>query len=220
MSRQVRGLLACGVVWLLLGCGATKHNSKPGEAAGGAPAESPAEKPAKTPDAPRHAGCETSVLVEESGVETCGTGDATYRHRAKVGTGCSYDPALVDTCSLSDCPGPYPICDQVDGETVCGTGCSQDADCEGNQICDCFGPGLGGKCRPTVCASDLDCAPDTWCTSFPTACGMQAAFACESPNDNCHSNADCTEPGALCVPIPMSANGWLRVCLPNTPCTP
>jgi len=220
MSRQVRGLLACGVVWLSIGCGETKHNLEASEADGGAPGEKPIEQPTPAPETAKHAGCETSVMVEESGIETCGTGGATYRHRAKVGTGCTYDPAAVDTCNLSDCPGPYPICDQVNGETVCGSGCSRDSDCAADEICDCLGPGLGGKCTPTVCATDADCAPGKWCTSFPTMCGMRAAFGCESPNDNCHSHADCTDPGALCVPIPMTTTDWLRVCLPNTPCAP
>ena len=93
MSRLFLGIASCGVVWLSFGCGATKRGSRPGEAEAGAPSETLAEMASE-----KHAGCETSVFVAESGIETCGAGKKTYRHRAKVGTGCTYDPALIDTC--------------------------------------------------------------------------------------------------------------------------
>jgi hypothetical protein len=117
----------------------------------------------------------------------------------------------VSCKNSSDCRGfQYGYCDLGPGmlgaSRVCLSGCLDDADC-GSGICLCTGPtDHGGKCVPSDCATDADCGAGLFCASYDSVCGG-SFFACQSPSDECRSNADCaSRGGGVC-----SAGGH-RIC--------
>lgn len=204
--------------WLLAcGCGGTsrkeleQHQSNSGVAG--------ASGTAGAPSPPR---CSPATIDPESGVETCGDAATapgkTFTHRAAVGEGCSFDASVADTCNLSGCPGPFPICDYEDGEAFCGSGCGVDADCAEREYCQCMGKGQGGRCQSTECLTDQDCAAGTLCASFGNPCGLSSAFACQSLDDQCVANGDCPTPGEQCVPVPLGSGSWRRICVSTSIC--
>jgi hypothetical protein len=170
--------------------------------------------------------CPFSVLDPSSGVETCDDDETnpsvSFTHRARVGEGCSYDLAIADTCNLSGCPGPYPFCDEQDGQAICGSGCLVDADCDENELCSCQGPGLGGRCRATECKTDAACPAGRLCASLDNGCGLRSQFVCQREGDQCIVSSQCPNPGDQCVPVPSSASAsgivWTRICVPPATC--
>jgi hypothetical protein len=101
----------------------------------------------------------------------------------------------------------YPACG-------CSYGCVSDADCAEGEICECGDP--VGQCRPALCSLDADCAPDALCASAPLTaenCTFNPpvlGYSCQSANDECLSDQDCTTAGAtLCV---TSEATGARVC--------
>ena len=205
-----RGWLGIGSVVLVLAattaCGNTRHAGP--QAAAGSPND-----PDDTPI------CEDARLDSESGIETCGRGQHQFEHRAQVGAGCSYDPALLDTCNLSDCGGRYAYCAEQDGESVCGYGCGVDADCQKYEICQCQGPGLGGRCVPSECQSDADCQQGNWCSTLRSVCSIKSVYACGLLGDQCHVDEDCAPATPYCLPIPNPrSGGWNRICVETLPC--
>jgi hypothetical protein len=80
---------------------------------------------------------------------------------------------------------------------ACLYGCVRDADCEGpGQMCFCGDP--VGHCVTARCRMDEDCGSGLYCASYvedPECAPI--AFACQSPEDECVTDADC--PSARCV---------------------
>lgn len=165
----------------LVGCGQTTHDQ----------AQAAAGSPGGSDNAPM---CEDARLDTESGIETCGRGAHQFEHRAKVGEGCTYDPALQDACNV-------------------------DADCQKPEICQCQGPGSGGRCVPSECQTDAECQQGTWCSTFRSVCGIKAVYACGLPGDQCHVDGDCAPATPFCLPIPNpNRGGWNRICVESLPC--
>lgn len=94
-------------------------------------------------------------------------------------------------CNLQTGGGFVP----VEPHNACSYGCVTDADCGQGQACLCGSP--IGTCRSaTGCASDQSCADGALCIPYDSCPGVPVKdFACQTPNDACASNADCSEPG-------------------------
>ena len=95
------------------------------------------------------------------------------------------------------------------GPTTCGQpivphdACLSDADCAGGHgaigVCVCQAPHgegcgtgvvTGNVCVPANCHVDSDCSPCARCR-VEESCGATTGYYCESPADECSSNADC-----------------------------
>jgi hypothetical protein len=74
---------------------------------------------------------------------------------------------------------------------TCDYGCVTDADCGAGSVCMCGDP--VGHCVTASCSSTADCEGGS-CSEYITlpGCGG-AAFACQTPDDECASDADCAE---------------------------
>lgn len=132
------------------------------------------------------------------------------------------DLPRVDISSLTqtycknsaDCRGfQYGYCDYGYGmngaSKVCLSGCLDDADCASG-ICLCTGfTDHGGQCAFANCTTDADCGNGLFCAAYDDGCDSHhQQFACQSPSDECRSNADCaTQGGGTC-----SWNGAHRKC--------
>lgn len=218
MTRSARGLAWCLAVLALAGCGGTSRKELERRAPHG-----PDDNAAGAAAVP-NSSCPFSTLDLSSGVETCDDDEVnptvSFTHRARVGEGCSFDLAIADTCNLGDCPGPHPFCDEENGEPICGTGCLVDAECGEHEYCACQGPGLGGRCQSTECQTDAECEAGQLCASLDSFCGLQTAFTCQSPYDQCIVSSQCPNPGDQCVPVPSGSGGgaWPRLCLTRATC--
>ncbi len=150
------------------------------------------------------------VAGADTGFETCDTG---FVHRAAVRT-CPSKLPRAGTCSSvldggalacstdTDCKaqpngmcgrdpnggGPVPFCQ-------CIYGCTSDADCGSGKNCLCGDP--VGVCVEASCTSDADCGAGLLCTmSAPLGtCPSAPPFACQTPQDTCGGNRDCSASG-------------------------
>lgn len=144
---------------------------------------------------PKPVTCQPSVPpVGAGGESSAGGASAAGLPRVADYVPCSDDPAK---CSAYE----YGFCDNR-GEVAapgCASGCVTDQDCGAGNICLCGhdeSP-TGGVCRISNCTSDADCKSG-YCASYAGFCG-DGGFACNSPKDECLSNADCM-PGGTCTP--------------------
>jgi hypothetical protein len=142
--------------------------------------------------------CEEPV-ADGSGYERCKNGSV---HRVAIQTCESLlsqraplDPSLGGDCqSDADCTNkPSGYCRAFAGleapGNYCAYGCLSDADCTTGSICLCGDP--IGTCVSATCASDADCGAGLRCQRYESiACGG-TGFACQTPDDQCGSNADC-----------------------------
>ena len=106
----------------------------------------------------------------------------------------------------ADCVAAHGYCGYVDslGGPVslgprCSYGCVRDEECTGmNQICVCGNP--VGHCEAATCSVDSQCGPGFLCASYVTNPGCPGeSFACQSPTDQCATDADC---GARSLHVP------------------
>ena len=76
--------------------------------------------------------------------------------------------------------------------TACSYGCTTDADCGENTVCDCD---AGGTCVPADCTTDADCATDNLClrTRYDDGCHVKTQYRCQTADDTCAEDADCPE---------------------------
>jgi hypothetical protein len=72
---------------------------------------------------------------------------------------------------------------------ACAYGCIRDADCGKGQICLCGTP--AGQCVTGSCTTDSDCGAGLLCLSYNVLCGNETGFACQTPLDQCATDADC-----------------------------
>jgi hypothetical protein len=110
-------------------------------------------------------------------------------------------PAEGNCFSDLDCTAaPHGYCRSATGNQLpgvyCAYGCVKDSECGPGNICVCGDP--VGHCAPATCSSDADCGDGLRCQSYDPSggCGSQS-FACQTPQDTCGGDADCT--GAFCV---------------------
>ncbi len=102
----------------------------------------------------------------DSGVADAGTG------------GCGPAPTPSDACfSDSDCSGAHG----ATGDCVCQSPASESCGTP---------PVTGNACVPATCHVDSDCSGCGLCR-VEQSCGLVTGYYCESPADQCSSNADC-----------------------------
>src|SRR5688572_12029577 len=75
---------------------------------------------------------------------------------------------------------------------TCQSGCVTDADCSGSQICLCGSP--VGTCVEATCRDDADCGEGRCASStVPGGCSFDTVrFDCQTPDDECVTDADCS----------------------------
>jgi hypothetical protein len=114
------------------------------------------------------------------------------------------EPLGEDTCTEdADCTdAANGYCAPSEGNALPGNhclyGCVQDSDCESGFICEC-GP-LIGQCIAANCTTDADCDAGMLCASYSPLPGCpMIGYACQSPDDQCTSDADCA--GETCTVV-------------------
>ena len=101
----------------------------------------------------------------------------------------------------TDCTeSPHGYCRFAAGESLpvntCFYGCVSDADCASDEACVCGNP--VGTCVSATCRDDDDCSPGMKCAQWvdPNLDCYQTYFlSCQSPEDECISDADCDQSG-------------------------
>ena len=202
-----------------------------GLSSGLAAAATPAN-PAKVPSAlllPAAIRCVDSKPIEvggkPTGFATCANG---LRHRPEAQT-CPYAPrplsdfkdplgrdAKGDCKQDTDCrEKPNGSCEVILPIYVleCIYGCSQDSDCDKNEICECKSP--AGRCVPTQCRTDQDCKEGAVCGDYwpHPGCFLEVAYACQTPLDSCAGDEQCVgRQGGSC----SKDGAGPRVCKPMT----
>ena len=158
----------------------------------------------------------TPVLGGDSGTGFVECGDSGVLHRAETvacpvrlprassactshalgdaGSECTMDSdctaKALGTCNLGS--GHFPACG-------CSYGCVHDSDCASGQICQCGDP--VGTCVSASCNLDSQCPAGSLCAGSPSGWGgcswdpLPVVYACESAQDSCLTNADCTDAG-------------------------
>jgi hypothetical protein len=140
-----------------------------------------------------------------------GEADPPAKTRANGSVPCGNNESVPGGYSDEDCSGfDLGYCSEEDEfEAVCVSGCRVDEDCGGGAICECghAESPSGGVCiRAVNCRTDADCAAGLLCASFEQVCAPHA-FACQSPDDECRTSADCGD--GFCDFTP---NGEHRFC--------
>lgn len=135
------------------------------------------------------------VLPYGGGYESCADGSLrrprlaaciSQLPRAEAASGRVYEECEYD----ADCN------ERENGYCVIGAcyyGCLTDVECGPGEVCLC-GEWIG-KCQAAACASDADCPADYPCTGNPT--GTAADFRCQTPFDDCQTDAECNQFDAL-----------------------
>jgi hypothetical protein len=153
------------------------------------------------------------IVGTDTGFQVCDTG---FVHRFATHACPSKAPRTVTcgvpseggsgTCSVdAQCTArPNGMCTPYDlqsgtpfGACQCVYGCGSDADCASGQICLCGEP--VGQCVSASCTTDADCGAGLLCTmSTPLGtCPSGVPFACQTPNDSCGGNRDCSPQGSI-----------------------
>ena len=135
--------------------------------------------------------------VSRFGPVAGGAGGASDGASCTVDADCTgIDPQLLSTHCLNGQCGP----DQ----------CLTDSDCPTGQACGCASQ-FGGnavhtnRCVASNCRVDKDCGQNGVCSAIDTGyCGSFDGFYCHMPDDQCHTDVDCTNMIApRCTYIPM-----------------
>lgn len=119
--------------------------------------------------------------------ETC---QSSYPYDSGVAPGCTQDSDCVES--------PHGYCAGVPGGIgcYCNYGCIRDADCASGQICLCGTP--AGRCVASTCETDQSCGQGL-CLSYEPMPGCPSiSFACQTADDTCASDSDCTGSGGMC----------------------
>jgi hypothetical protein len=88
------------------------------------------------------------------------------------------------------CSALHPGFIEVKAHNVCIYGCTQDSECGAAEICQC-GTEIGACVSARACRSDQDCQ-GLLCAQFDVCPGVPSYdFACQKPNDECVTDADC-----------------------------
>lgn len=125
------------------------------------------------------------------------------------------DAPYGECASDADCTEkPYGYCGPFGSlARTCQYGCASDADCGAGNLCVC-GPEFG-MCATAKCQSDQDCAGDlkcaAWTPFYGFGCGERPAYACQSPEDTCKTDADCGQGTYYCAVV-----SGVRACKPIT----
>jgi hypothetical protein len=144
---------------------------------------------------------ECATALPRSG--ECGSGHVTDASIA-------YGACATDS-DCKDQPNGYCNPSALGGGCSCNYGCRTDADCGTGEICGCGDP--IGQCVPTAnCTIDADCGAGFLCiTSGDGFCGE--TFACQTAQDTCLTDADCTTDMPLCAYVTDH-----HECAPRRPC--
>ncbi|WP_437774359.1 ferritin-like domain-containing protein [Sorangium sp. So ce1097] len=189
------------------GSPAAGSGGSPAAGSGGSAADGPAGSTGSLPpdDVPFACDDPEPIVVagQPTGYVRCAGG---WIHRTEViacpsaiprDKACSDPSGIEGSCTTdADCTDqPHGYCDVSSGiDTVpgcyCHYGCTTDADCGEGQICLCGDP--VGQCVLAQCTSDGDCG-GLLCSSYVLNPGCGGiGFACQTPADDCASDADCT----------------------------
>jgi hypothetical protein len=155
--------------------------------------------------------------IHRPAIHACGGAMPRPDHECKGTTdGCRRD---------ADCKGPHEYCGYGGSARglacTCVAGCQADADCGAGQVCLCEGNAESrsptGRCVKAACQRDADCASGP-CLATPTSAltneqYASLAFACQSPQDECATDADC--PSHLCVLTAGKRSCQPRIGLPG-----
>jgi hypothetical protein len=95
------------------------------------------------------------------------------------------------------------------GACSCFEGCTSDADCGNSGVCQCRSDVGVGRCASANCHTDADCDPGFLCASYTGGmCGVISGYACQRPEDECATDADCNNDFQACQ---LGSDGH-RVC--------
>ena len=158
-------------------------------------------------DAPSRLPTCTNPTEDAAGLTRC---DEGYRYRAEAQT-CAFranepggggagggaggeSPAQEPRCA--ECNGERDVCYQSAALPVtytCTQGCLTDDECADGAFCLCDGT-RGGLCVPSSCREDADCGDGFHCaeTGSPCATSLANFFACQTPEDECLGDAECS----------------------------
>jgi hypothetical protein len=154
------------------------------------------------------AGVDTGLVSCASGVVHRPVPAECPNHLDQRGTADVAPPCEDDSCappstcrSDADCTAkPYGFCNtlgQIPSFT-CTYGCVTDADCAADEACVC-GQYIG-ECVKANCRSADDCEAGYLCTQFRDlfgiGCNEPMQLACQGPNDECRTGADCASDGS------------------------
>jgi hypothetical protein len=152
------------------------------------------------------AACSGSTTQQGSQTAEGGTdaGGDVITHPDAGGT-CRTEPPPQHRPAASACPSHETDAGADSGVVSCMTphdACLVDSDCGSTGVCDCEAPRCaepfavaGNVCVPADCRVDSDCACG-FCAA-DTSCGGIDAYHCTTPRDECSTDADCQDGGAL-----------------------
>jgi hypothetical protein len=120
-------------------------------------------------------------------------------------------PSEGSCLSDADCTAaPHGFCSTATlvPTLFCQYGCVTDSECGAGKVCLCGEP--VGQCVAATCTEDAECGAGLRCQSYDQSggCGVRA-FACQTPQDSCESDADCKGGfcGAISGPFRCSPGG-------------
>lgn len=156
-----------------------------------------------------------AALDQPTGLIRCEDGNV---HRAEKLT-CTYDPDPAAVCGspddpLSECTSHaecdaeangYCVVEGMDGGCTCRYACQTDEDCGAGSACYC--QGAFSECVPATCTTDADCG------EFLCVYNYAGGLACQTPFDECRTDADC--PGEECPDCAPDAAACAWTCQPS-----
>jgi len=106
---------------------------------------------------------------------------------------CTWDYPCLATCEASEGAFCNSIQSDADEDCRCNTTCTTDSDCDDDEAC--YPNGVHSTCIPAHCKTDDDCDTDMLCElkTGSDVCGNPTyAQACQSVDDECRFDADCS----------------------------
>lgn len=200
-SARARSVAALALAAVILGCSMLGCGGSTSTAGSGAPGD------AGVDSGPGDARVD-SAPPGDAGVDAVGKGcrPVPPSHRATAATCASNGDAGVATCG--------------GGTMTAHDACLTDSDCGATGVCVCqkvdstgpapcgVSPVLGNVCAPSNCRTDADCPVCGACIPEESICGGVDGYFCETPQDTCTTNADCTaQPNGQCT-YNQTAKAW------------
>jgi hypothetical protein len=168
------------------------------------------------------AGSDATGMTDAAGMSDA-AGDVVTRPDG--GAGCHSESPTYHRPSASACPSHETDAGPDSGIVGCmppHDACLVDSDCGDSGVCDCEEPRCshpfattGNVCLPGNCRVDSDCACG-FCAGA-TSCTGLGGYWCTTPLDECSTNGDCQDAGALTV-CQWSTDRW--ACAQAAPCPP